>query len=121
MNLLRKIKSLFIGLLLPATFLLFYNNTTNKHYHVLPDGELIEIAHPFQNRCKDPLHPAETSTKKELIILSQIFYAFSGEIIIFGLQIFIRSVVLPKAHEQKIKFTQYTFFAKKGRSPPVFS
>ncbi len=37
-----------LALLLTVTLLLLlYNNTVNRHFHMLPGGLLIEHAHPF--------------------------------------------------------------------------
>ncbi len=73
-------------LLIPATLLLFFNNSVNRHLHIAPNGEAVEVAHPFSMQCEDAEHPNSTSSERELIILSQIFFAFSGEIMFVEFQ-----------------------------------
>ncbi len=46
-------KSLLRCLLIPALLWLFFNATTNWHYHQLPTGEIARHSHPYQNEGQD--------------------------------------------------------------------
>jgi hypothetical protein len=117
MKLLRKIRVFFVAIMLPATVLLFFNDSTNKHYHRMLDGELVEVAHPFYRHSENPNHPKESS-EKEIIILSQIFYAFSGEIVIDEAQIELLSFVLPFFIEPQIDVYVAELISSSGTDPP---
>ncbi|MBN2891671.1 MAG: hypothetical protein JXL97_07380 [Bacteroidales bacterium] len=121
MKFFRKASKLFVLLTIPALLALFFNNSTNKHYHISNDGCLIEVAHPFGEKCKDSEHPAESKSKSEDILFSLIFSAFSDEIsqIVFDLHsIFFEFNVI----EQVIYNSFYKSISDhyRGRAPPVF-
>ena len=71
MNIAQKYKFVFLTILLPAIFLLYFNQASNGHYHKLPNGEIICHAHPYhhQNNDQSPFenHP---HSKSEYFILS---------------------------------------------------
>lgn len=77
LKLLYKIRLAFIAVILPATVLLFYNNDVNRHYHYTSNGNLVIVAHPFNKLCKNPLQPNHTSSKNELIKLSNLLFSFT--------------------------------------------
>lgn len=43
-------RGIFLLMIFPLCLVLF-NNTANRHQHLLPDGIVIEHAHPFQSYC----------------------------------------------------------------------
>ncbi len=47
MRLFRKFGKLILLLSLPALLLLFNNQLTNWHYHILKDGTVVKHAHPY--------------------------------------------------------------------------
>lgn len=115
MSILRKIKHFFILLLLPATVVLFFNNQTNKHYHLLPSGEVIVHSHPFNKKSDSP----HKHSQKELNILANIYNFFSLEaaniVIIFTVLAF--SVI--KVFERKTEILNIHFISKMNRAPPI--
>lgn len=71
MNFVRKIKFVFITILLPAIFCLYFNQASNGHYHKLPNGEIVHHAHPYhhQNNNEHPFEDHQHS-KSEYFILA---------------------------------------------------
>ncbi|MBE9480625.1 MAG: hypothetical protein IMY69_02895 [Bacteroidetes bacterium] len=67
-------KIVFIVLLLPAIFGLFFNQATNGHYHKLPNGEIVHHSHPYhhQDNHESPFenHPHSESEYFILALLS---------------------------------------------------
>jgi hypothetical protein len=55
------------------TLALFFNNAVNWHYHKLPNGMIIEHAHPF-NKSASPLEKHNHSDI-EFLILELIYYS----------------------------------------------
>lgn len=58
--------------LLPAVLALFLNASLNKHRHVLPNGQVIEHAHPFQSDSSQSPYQKHSHTRFEFVFLSQI-------------------------------------------------
>jgi len=111
----RKLRHLFIWLVLPATFALLFNNTSNKHYHLLPNGEVIVHSHPF-NKDTETQH---SHTSKELSLFAQIFNSFTPgiEVVVFSV-FFIFFIEIKFYNHQKETITTQKFFST-NRSPPL--
>lgn len=73
----RHFRLLFLILILPALVWLFYNQEANWHYTRLPNGMLIEHAHPYDkhNSSHSPVQN-HSHTKSELLYLDIITHFF---------------------------------------------
>jgi len=62
-----------IWFVIPLVLVLFFNQSTNKHYHVLPNGMVIEHAHPYKN-SKTPGTPVQSHHHSDfdLLVLAQL-------------------------------------------------
>lgn len=47
----KHLKWVVVGVI-PAVMMLFFNSSSNWHYHILPDGTLAIHAHPFSHAAK---------------------------------------------------------------------
>ncbi len=61
--------------------LMLFNNSAFRHQHILPDGQLIEHAHPFQSDSEKS-GPGHHHTKQEFILFMVI--SDSPAILMFG-------------------------------------
>lgn len=103
-------------LLLPATIALFFNNQTNKHVHILPNGQIITHSHPFSKDSQDGKH---THTAKEFSLFAGVFNTFSSEAASFALSITLLFFVEIK-HFEFIQTTSNPHsFYKANRAPPT--
>jgi hypothetical protein len=80
-------------ILIVFTLALFFNNAVNWHYHQLPNGIVIEHAHPYQKSSSAAGSPLETHHHSDIeyLILDLIFG--SGLIIVLafsGLKVFLQ-------------------------------
>lgn len=102
-------------LLLPATIALFFNNQTNKHVHVLPNGQIITHSHPFSKDSHDGKH---THTAKEFSLFASVFNTFSSEVVSFTFAFTLLFFVEIK-HFEFIQTTSNPHsFYKSNRAPP---
>lgn len=71
-------------ILIFSTLLLFYNNAVNWHYHQLPNGIVIEHAHPYTKSSSASGSPFEKHHHSDLeyLILDLVYY--SGFILILA-------------------------------------
>ena len=79
-------------ILIIFTLALFFNNAVNWHYHQLPNGIVIEHAHPYEKPSSSAGYPVENHHHSDIeyLILDLIFA--SGLIIILafvGLELFL--------------------------------
>ena len=51
-------RSLSLLMVLPL-FMVFFNNTVNRHQHILSDGMVIEHSHPFRSGCCENSDPVK--------------------------------------------------------------
>jgi hypothetical protein len=85
-------KNLLSFILIFFTLALFFNNAVNWHYHQLPNGIVIEHAHPYQKSSSTAGSPYEHHHSDiEYLILDLIF----GSVLIivlafYGLKLFIQ-------------------------------
>jgi len=63
-----------IGLVIPAMMALYYNQAANWHYHILPNGLVVEHAHPFKkNHFPGTPFQQHHHTDLELSLLSLLY------------------------------------------------
>ena len=122
MDVIRKYKLVFLTILLPAIFLLYFNKVNNGHYHKLPSGEVVYHSHPYQhqNNNKSPFENHHHS-KSEYII----FALLSNPLVLLGtfLVIISPSIILLKitAYKPNRLFSSYKYqYSNIYRGPPGF-
>jgi hypothetical protein len=73
MNKIRIISKALLLALIPLTMLLFHNQLSNWHYHVLGNGIMVKHAHPY-NKAENPGTPfsSHKHTDFEFFILGQL-------------------------------------------------
>lgn len=64
------------GILIVVTLALFYNNVANWHFHELPNGIVIEHAHPYEKAPVNQNSPAQNHKHSDLeyLILDLVFH-----------------------------------------------
>jgi hypothetical protein len=116
----RKIQKYVRVLLLFALLAVMYNNITNQHRHVLPNGQIIVHAHPFsKNENNDP-QKKHTHNNNQLIIISLINNLFSFIILVSFVLNFIQKIT----KKQFILFNENNTFIVPAihyqlRAPPI--
>ena len=63
-------RALLLIMILPL-FLMQFSNTAFRHGHVLPDGQVVEHAHPFRS-SPDKSGPGHQHTDRELLLFTVI-------------------------------------------------
>jgi hypothetical protein len=98
MNMNRFLSFLFIF----STLVLFFNNAANWHYHQLPNGVIIEHAHPYGKTSSPANSPFEKHHHSdfEYLILELVYY--SGLVIILVV-LSIRTFRKSKPRQQLLK------------------
>ena len=62
-----------------AVFAILVNNVVFIHTHILPDGRVIEHAHPFNSTDRNSdSQPNHHHTSQEFLLLSFIYHFFSS-------------------------------------------
>jgi hypothetical protein len=104
-------------ILIILTLALFFNNAVNWHFHQLPNGIVIEHAHPYQKSSSTAGSPFETHHHSDIeyLILDLIFS--SGLIIVLafiGLKLFIQ-------YRKRLVFSEPLLIPvhKHSTSPPL--
>lgn len=122
MNTVRKYKLAFLTILLPAIFLLYFNQVNNGHYHKLPSGEIVYHAHPFQHQSNDK-SPFENHrhSKSEYII----FALLSNPFVLLGAFLVLNSpLIIPLkiiSYKPNRLFSTYKYqYSNVYRGPPGF-
>ncbi len=102
---------------------LFFNQLANWHYHILPNGVIVEHAHPFtNNQAPGTPYQNHNHTDFEYTILGLIS-SITGLIILA----FILSGFLFRAGARRLILANLVLFPKQvckahlQRGPPVFS
>jgi hypothetical protein len=82
-------KKLLSVVLILSILALFYNNVINRHFHKLPNGIIVEHAHPFNKAASPSDSPFENHhhTNLEYLMLDMVYH--SGLILVMAL-IFLR-------------------------------
>ncbi len=65
-------KSLLVILVIAAVMALFQNNGSNKHRHILPNGEVVEHSHPFRKSNTDGVPASHGHDALEFIFFGQV-------------------------------------------------
>lgn len=122
MNFVKRNKFVFLTILLPAIFCLYFNQAFNGHYHKLSNGEIIYHAHPFQhqNNNKSPFENHRHS-ESEYIILALL----SNPLVLLGTFLVIINplTILLKIDGYKPNrlFSSYNYqYSNVYRGPPGF-
>ncbi|MCK4407019.1 MAG: hypothetical protein KAV44_05035 [Bacteroidales bacterium] len=122
MNFVRKIKFVFITILLTAVFWLYFNQASNGHYHKLPNGEIVHHAHPYnhQNNNESPFEDHKHS-KSEYFILAQISNPF---VLLSVFLVIISPLIIPLkiiGYQPNKVFSTYKYqYPNVYRGPPGF-
>lgn len=114
----------FLLALIPLIMLLFHNQLSNWHYHMLGNGMLVKHAHPY-NKAENPGSPLSnhTHTDFEFLLLSQL--STISLIVVFLLF----ALFFAGTHSGRLIISRYPFpFLKQCylslhflRAPPRFS
>jgi hypothetical protein len=72
-------KGLFSFILIFFTLALFWNNAVNRHYHQLPNGIVVEHAHPYNKTDSGTNSPFQNHRHNDLeyLILDLVYNAVS--------------------------------------------
>lgn len=112
----------FTSLILILSFLLvLFNNTYFIHFHVLPDGRVIEHAHPFNSEEGNSL-PFHEHNSKEFSFWDKITHLFSN--LVFPSLILIFCIGKPFYLNQTLyqkNLPLYFYSNDPTRAPPSFS
>ncbi len=100
-------KKLLSFALIVFTLGLLFNNSVNRHFHQLPNGIMVEHAHPYSKGTSSADSPYQKHHHSDLeyLILDMVFY--SGWLVIlgfYGFHIFsgVTSPILPLVPEGEI-------------------
>lgn len=116
----RKIqKYVSVGLLF-TLLIVMYNNISNRHSHMLSDGQMIVHAHPFSKSEGENPQKQHTHTANQLFVIAQINNLFSLLLFVFFIFLFIRE----KFRKNKVPFYIELFFSipkinYQLRAPPL--
>lgn len=89
-----KISRIVWSFSLIAILFVLINNTLYLHTHELPDGRVIEHAHPFQSsENNSESFPNHKHTSQELFLLNQIFNSFSWAITVLLFTLFYKKLL----------------------------
>jgi hypothetical protein len=86
-------KKLLSFTLILSTLALFFNNAVNWHYHQLPNGIVIEHAHPYQKSSAESGYPLESHQHSDIEYLILDLIYGTGLIIVLaflGLKLYIQ-------------------------------
>lgn len=122
MSIIKKTHRLFLLLTIPAILALFFNQSTNVHYHILNDGSTITHAHPYTSSTENdsPIQKHKHSAL-ELIIISQLSNVLSFITIalaVFGFLFLYKKIVTAKPVEKFYISAYYKFVQL--RAPPAY-
>lgn len=120
MQKIRQIRAIVAIGLLPVILGLFFNAATNQHIHRLPDGQLIQHAHPFKSEESGSPVQKHHHSQNELFWLALIAKVLS-------LLILLTSLVLALLHQARKKHVRPPapcllhpyHLTQKGRAPPL--
>ena len=121
MVVLRKIKKYLIALLIPAILFLFFNNISNKHYHILSDGTVIQHAHPFKNSNSNSPFQNHKHSKTEFAFLT----AINNVVTLVALALILITGTLPFIQRKYFEIKSFPkkslyFKTLKSRAPPFY-
>jgi hypothetical protein len=108
---------------IPLVLALFYNQTANRHYHVLQNGQVVEHAHPYKS-AKTPGTPFQSHQHSdfEYLVLAQLWVASTF------LAVFLALSFLKASDPRPLRVVRKVFFIKNLgflnhllRAPPVLA
>ena len=119
----QNIRKILVILTVPAVMWLFFNQLANWHYHVLPNGIVIEHAHPFtNNQVPGAPYQNHNHTDFEYTVLGLISSITGLIILTFILSSFLvrpwKRLLLPAT---QVLFPPQVSKTHLQRGPPVFS
>jgi hypothetical protein len=119
-EMIKNLKKIVWSFTLIAVLSVLLNNTLFIHSHTLPDGRVIEHAHPFRSADNGP-HPLPNHkhTQQEFLLLSNIYHLFSNSYVLFIVIIFL--IGNYRRHflfESEISYLQINKKVKSLRAPP---
>jgi hypothetical protein len=110
----------YIMILLGMMLMLMLNNAFFRHIHVLPDGSLIEHAHPFSGFTGNSNENSHNHSDTEILILDGIFHFY--QILIPVVFILIASsgliIKLNLKHRHDLQYIR-SVYCYLLRAPPV--
>ncbi len=120
MTLFRKIQKYASVLLLFMLLTVMYNNITNKHYHLLPNGQMIVHAHPFSKNESNEAQKQHTHSSNQLFVIIQINNLFSLILTVSFLLLCIQENLKKKIVQFQIKPTfSFPKINYRLRAPPL--
>lgn len=88
-----KLNKIVWSFILIATFAIVVNNTIFIHTHILPDGRVIEHAHPFKAAGKNSdSQPNHHHTSPEFLLLFHIYHFFGNVYPLFIVILFLNGI-----------------------------
>ncbi len=122
MNFVKRNKLVFLTILLPAIFCLYFNQAFNGHYHKLSNGEIVYHAHPFQhqNNNESPFENHRHSESEYIILtlLSNPFVLLGAFLVLISpLTIHLKII----GYKPNRLFSSYKYqYSNVFRGPPEF-
>ncbi len=103
-----------------ALLTILVNNALFVHTHILPDGRVIEHAHPFNSSGKNSnSQPNHHHTPQEFLLLSQIYRFFSSAYPLLIAILFFNEICCKHLFfESKFLYSQNKKRVKPSRAPP---
>lgn len=110
---------ILIGLI-PLILLMFVNASVNKHYHKLPNGEIIVHAHPFHESSSNSSSSDHSHSEKEYLLLALIGNPVSLALFLFSGLVFLLFHFYKKLeiYDFQPVFSGYSL-SLKNKAPPV--
>lgn len=116
----RKIQKYLSTVLLFTLLIVMYNNITNQHRHLLPNGQMVVHAHPFSKNENNESQKQHTHNTNQLLFISLINNLFTFLLIVSFVFNFIQKVT----KKQFILFNENSTFLLPNihyqlRAPPI--
>jgi hypothetical protein len=119
----KDMKRLLSIVIVPLVMLLFYNQVANWHFHMLPNGIVIEHAHPFAKaKTADSPYQNHTHTDMEYMILGLISSTIGLVVVLFILSILVIPTISTKLSNFSDNFIPIGYFPFNNphRGPPSY-
>lgn len=120
MVIIKKINKIVWLFSLIAVLTVLVNNTLFVHIHILPDGRVIEHAHPYKTSDKNSAPQSNHHhTSQEFLLLSHIYHLFSKAYTLFIVMLFLgRFFCKYYPPESKTSYSVSKKRVKSSRAPP---
>lgn len=116
----KPVRLIFSGIFLTITLALVYNNAFFTHTHKLPDGTIVQHAHPYQNNS-DSQSPFKTHhhTSFEFLLLDNlgVFLVVAGLVFL----LFESCLLDSKTDQYSLKLCSSHYLYHFYRGPPQIS